>query len=406
MDELIIAVVSLLLSFFFSGTETAFVSVNKVRVEIWEKQKIRGSGIIKSFVAHPEKFLYTTLVGTNIANIACATYGTLFFMRYLRWGPQLTWLTMTMTILLLGELIPKYLFRNFADFFVRKTAVPLKMFYYLLYPIIMVTGSVSVLFLKLFGLKKNRVESFFSDGDLEILLKESNNENQNEESADREILKNVLKFKNVKVKESMIPRTDIVAIEQEATIAALKKLFVSSSRTRLPVYKEKLDNIVGVVFLKDLFKNPKSVKQITHKIMFVPEYKNIDDLLKEFQKTNQSIAIVVDEYGGTEGLITTEDLLEVLIGEIQDEYDEEKVYIKKVGAREWRVHSHTKIEQFKEELQTSPPESDFDTVGGFLLNRFGHIPKKDEEWEEEGFIFIITKSSPRQIEWIRVKKTD
>ena len=406
MDELIIAVISLVLSFFFSGTETAFVSVSKLRVEVWHKQKVKGAGIIKSFISHPEKFLYTTLVGTNIANIACATYGTLFFMRKLDWSPQLTWLTMTASILIFGEIIPKYFFRSFADYFVKRTAIPLKIFYYLLYPVILFTGSMSIGILKLFGLKKEKVDNFFSRSDLEILLHEHSSIRGEDDTTHREMVKNVLEFKNVKVKDAMIPRTDIIALDSKKSISTLRKLFITSGRTRIPIYKDKLDNIIGMAIVKDMFKNPTSIIDILHNILFVPEYKNVDDLLREFQQTNQSIAIVVDEYGGTEGLITNEDLVEVIIGEIQDEYDEDKNFIKELDKNEWRVHARTEIDQFNQELKADLPKGEYDTIGGYLLDKLGHIPKQDEMVEEGSWRFTITRATLRNIQWIRVVKLD
>lgn len=404
MGYLLIALAGLILSFFFSGAETAFVSVNKLKVEIWDRQKIRGAPLIKDFIAHPEKFLLTTLVGTNVANIVTVTFATIYFTQILQWNPETTWLVVSASVLFLGEIFPKHLFRTYADSFVKHLGVPLLLFYYLFYIAVVFMGSISRIILRFLGQKDSSMQEFYSHRDLEILLKESGQALEEKEDVDKIILKNLLNFKNVKVRDAMIPRTDIYAIEENSTIAELKRQFLRSGRTRIPVYRDKLDNIVGVVYVKDLFKKPKSIREILHPIMFVPEYKNAGDLLREFKEQSQSIAIVVDEYGGTAGLVTTEDLIEVLFGEIQDEFDEERKYIIKIDDKTYKVNARTEIEEFNEVVGASLPEGDYDTVGGFLLHRFGHIPKKDEELIYENLKFVVTKSTKKSIQWVRVYK--
>lgn len=404
MEYLVIAILGLISSFFFSGAETAFVSVNKVKVELWDRQNIKGSHLIKDFVVHPEKFLLTTLVGTNISNITSVTFSTIYFTNQLKWNPTLTWFVVSGTILFLGEIFPKYLFRSYADYFVRRIALPLGIAYYVFYILILVVGKISSIFLRIVGVGDHVVTDFFSKKDLEILLKETGETVEISEEADKIILTKLLEFKNIKVKDAMIPRTDIVAAEVKTTITQLKRLFIKSGRTRIPIYKDKLDNIIGVAYVKDLFTNPKTVKEILHTVIFVPEYKSAGDLLQEFRQKSQSIAIVVDEYGGTSGLVTTEDLIEVLFGEIQDEYDQEKKYIIPVDERTFKVHARTEIEEFNKELGISLPEGDYETVGGFLLHQLGHIPKREEEYEYKHLKFIVTKATRKNIQWLKVIK--
>lgn len=402
MEYFLIALFGLLSSLFFSGAETAFVSVNKVKVELWNRQNLPGSKLIKDFILHPEKFLLTTLVGTNLANITCVTYSTIFFVKILGWDPAVTWIVVSLSVLFIGEIFPKYFFRNYADYFVRKIAFPLGLAYYTMFLIIVLVGSISSMILKIFGLKKTDVSDFYTKKDLEILLRETGKSTENSKDPDKMILNNLLEFRDVKVRDAMIPRTDIIAADEKITISQLKKLFIKSGRTRIPIYKDNLDNIIGIANMKDLFSGMESITKTLHPPVFVPEYKSAGQLLKEFRERSQSIAIVVDEYGGTAGLVTTEDLIEVLFGEIQDEFDQERKYIIKIDDSHYKIHARTEIEEFNEELKAAIPEGDYDTVGGFLLHQLGHIPKRDEEYEFNNLKFHITKATRRSVEWIKV----
>ncbi len=389
-----------MLSFYFSGTETAFVSANRVRVELWRRHQKKVATIILGFLKKPEKLLYTTLVGNNIFNIAFATYATVYFNNY--FNPTESWLIILFFTLFVGEIIPKTIFRSLADWVVRWSAYPLNFFFYLFFPFIWVVSKISEALLNFVGLSKSELESFFSKKDIEILLHESQDMASLKDRQEKEILGRVLHLREMKVRDAMVPRTDIVAVPENISIRELIKVFQESGHTKLPVYQGNLDNIIGVIFLKDLFLQPKSVQEIIRPIMMIPETKRASELLKEFRENNATIAIVIDEYGGTAGLVTDEDLIEELFGEIEDEYDLQEVLYRRINSKTYSVSARIEIDKLNEELGLNLPEGDYETLGGFLLYHMGHIPRRDETFEFQGIKFIITKATRRKIEWVKI----
>lgn len=399
MYELTIIIISFLLTFYFSGTETAFISVNRVRIELWRRKKSRSAEIIADFLRKPEKFIYTTLVGNNFANVAFASFATLYFHQYL--SEALTWFLITAITILWGEIIPKTLFRSLADWIIRKIAPVLLFFYYLFQPIIWVVGGISRIILRLFHYSSDEITDFFSKKDVEVLIKES----QNYVSMDEEenlILTRLLDLKQLHIRNAMIPRTEIEAVEENASLNDLVQIFQKSGLTKIPVYRKNLDDIIGVVFLKDLFLKPESVKSIIREVMFVPETKRSLSLLRNFKQKNTSIAIVIDEYGGTAGLVTTEDLIEELVGEIIDEYDEAEIHIRKINENIFSVNARIEPEVLKKEIGVEIPEGEYDTLAGFILNHLGHIPKREESFEYNGIKFVITRATRRKVDWVRI----
>jgi len=397
---LTVIVISLVLSFYFSGTETAFVSVNKVRVELWRRQRIRAAQLIYNFLKKPERFLYTTLVGNNIFNVAFASFATIYFNQYL--NPRLTWLGILLLTIFLGEIIPKTLFRSLADWVVRGAVYPLEFFYRLFYPFILIVSHISEMFLRLFGVQRGELQRFFSKKDIEILLYESQDMVRQIPRRESEFLRRILEMRELRVRDAMIPRTEIVAVSENMSLKEVGEIFTKHGFTRLPVYSGTLDNVVGVVFLKDLFQQPRSLKDIIRPIMMVPDSKRVIELLSEFRENNTSIAIVVDEYGGTAGLVTTEDLVEELFGEIQDEYDMAPTLVRKLDDHTYSVNARIEIEQLNRELGIHLPEGNYETLAGFLLYHLGHIPRREEEFEFQQIKFIITRATRRKIEWVKI----
>lgn len=400
MLYLTIIIISLLLSFYFSGTETAFISVNKVKVEVWHRRKLRSAKLLLKYLKQPERFLYSTLVGNNIANVAFASFATVFFNEHI--SPEVTWILVMIFSLFMGEIIPKSLFRSLADWVIRKAVYPLHFFYYLLYPLIFLLSKIAELILMLFGQRAGELKKFFSKSDVEILLKESQNIIQPERREEGEFVGKIMNLKKMLASEAMVPRTDIVAIADTTTPAKLRTIFQKVENTRLPVYHEDLDDIVGIIFLKDLFLKPASLKQMMHPALFVPETKRALDLLKEFQENNTSLAIVVDEYGGTAGLVTAEDLIEELFGEIEDEFDLQHHLIKRIDRFTFKVNARIEIEKLNQELHLDLPEGDYETLAGFLLLNLGHIPKKEEIFEFNNIKIVVTSATRLKIHWVKI----
>lgn len=399
MWELIIIILALILSFYFSGTETAFISVNRVRIELWRRKKNKTAALIVRFLQKPENFIYTTLIGNNLANIAFASYATLYFHRYL--DEKVTWLLITALTILLGEIIPKTLFRSLADWIIRKVAPPLYFFYYLFQPLIWIIRWVSGSLLNLLRRSPSEITDFFSKKDVEVLLKESEHY-LSLEQVQNVFLTRLLDLKELSVREAMIPRAQIQAIPENASIEELIKLFRKSGYTKIPVYRQSLDDIIGVVFLKDLFKKPSSLKEMIREVLFVPETKKSLQLLRQFRQENTSMAVVIDEYGGTAGLVTSEDLIEELVGEIIDEYDANQIQIRKIQDHIYSVNALIPLTRLKEEIGIDLPEGDYETLAGFILNQLGHIPKREESFEYNGIKFIITRATRRKVDWVRI----
>ncbi|GAB4365661.1 MAG: hemolysin family protein [Calditrichia bacterium] len=399
MLELIIILISLILSFFYSGTETAFISANRVRVEVWRRQKSKVAEIIANFLLKPERFIYTTLVGNNIANIAFASYATIYFHQYI--DEKLTWLLVTATTIIWGEIFPKTLFRSLADWLIRRIAYILQISYYLFYPMIWIVNQVSGWILRLMKQPETEIQDFFSKKDVEILIRESESQ-VNIDPQESLILQRVLKLRHLWVRDAMIPRADIVAVEETTSIEELISIMQKTGFTRIPVYRENLDDIIGVVILKDLFRQPESIQEIIRDVLFVPDTKRSLDLLREFKEKNITMAIVIDEYGGTAGLVTAEDLIEELVGEIEDEFDPTTVLIRKIDKNVYSVNTRIETSELKEQIGLDLPEGDYETLAGFILSRLGHIPKKDEVIQINGAKIVVTRATRRKVEWVRI----
>lgn len=395
----IIIVISLVLTFYFSGTETAFLSVNRVRIELWRRQKNRAAEIIFKFLLKPERFIYTTLIGNNIANVAFASYATIYLNHY--FDEKVTWLLITTVTIIIGEIIPKTLFRSLADWVVRKVAYLLQFFYYLFLPVIWMVNHISRIVLRFFKYSHSEFNDFFSKRDIEILIRESRKYADLDEEESK-ILARLFNFSSLRVREAQIPRTEIIAVEENTSLDDLTTIFQKSGFTKIPVFRENLDNIIGVVFLKDLFLQPQSLQEMIRDIMFVPETKRTLQLMREFRKENITIAIVVDEYGGTAGLVTSEDLIEELVGEIIDEYDEASSQIRVLGENLYSVNARIEPERLKAELGIELPEGNYETLAGFILNYLGHIPKRDETFTFDGFKFTVSRATRRKVDWVRI----
>lgn len=397
--EIAIIIVALILTFYFSGTETAFISVNRVRIEVWRRQKMKTADIIARFLLKPERFIYTTLVGNNIANVAFASYATVYFSHYL--DHELTWLVVTAITVVWGEIIPKTLFRSLADWIIRKVAPLLQMFYYIFQPMIWVVSHISRFLLNSFHYPEKEISDFFSKKDVEILIRESQNYVNIDESENK-ILRSLLNLRLLRVRDAMIPRTEIIAVPENTPVENLIEVFQKSGFTKIPVFRESLDDIIGVVFLKDIFTQPESIQEVLREVMYVPETKRSSQLLREFRKKNNTIAIVIDEYGGTAGLVTGEDLIEEVVGEIIDEFDSPAIYIRKRGEKTYSVNARIEPEQLRDELGIELPKGDYDTLAGFVLFQMGHIPHRDESFEFRGVKYVITRATRRKVEWVRI----
>jgi len=425
MTELLIIVFILMLSAIFSGSEIAFVTSNRLKLEIESRKGTFLSRSMTYFLRNPEAYLITTLVGNNIVNVLYATLMSLFLMVPV----QTVYLSLTGTtpstievlliqtiiasilIMIFGEILPKALFRSQADFMVKVVTIPMRLINWVLKPLIYLTNATSGMLVRALDIGSERSEEVFRRQDMESIFKELSDSGGGEDfdREDSEILKNVLDLSNKRVKETMIPRTEIVAIDKNASIEELQRTFIASGHTKLPVYQETIDDIIGVVFAHELFHDPQSLASIIRPIKLIPSSKKSKDLLTEFRQSNISVAIVIDEYGGTAGMVTSEDLIEEVVGDIQDEYDTDEEIIRRVSQDVYVVSGSVELKELEmkyPELQLSEESDNFETLAGYIINHLGRIPKVNEELLIDNHTFIISKATPNKLETIKLIVND
>ncbi|MCG2589556.1 hemolysin family protein [Rhodohalobacter sulfatireducens] len=421
MTELFYILAAIFISGFFSGSEMAFVTANKLKLEIESRKDTFRGRSLAFFSDNPENFLTTTLVGNNIINVIYATLMAVFLVEpiqviYQQFAGEMPTTAMilfiqtmvaSIIILLFGEILAKAIFRVQADFLISFIAVPLRITNYVLSPLIFLTNYSSGLIVNLFNIGNERSDKVFRRQDVEMIFRELKDSGGSQEidHDDSEILHNVLELSNKRVRETMVPRTEIVAIDRNATLEELKKAFIESGFSKVPVYQDTIDDIIGVVFAYDLFSNPKSISQITRPVNLIPSSKKSKDLLTEFRQSNISVAIVIDEYGGTAGMVTIEDLIEEVVGDIQDEYDKEDDQIKKLSNNTFLLSGSVELDELIElhpEINLDFEEGDFETVAGYIIHYTGRIPKVNEELQIHGNTFIITKATQSKLENVKL----
>ncbi|MDX1547689.1 MAG: hemolysin family protein [Rhodothermales bacterium] len=418
--EIAVIALMLALSAFFSGSEIAFVAANRLRVEVLARRGGVVGGIVRGFLEQPATFLTTTLVGNNVALVIYSTLMAFYLDPPLeRFFGETAGLEAgalaiavlaaqtfiaAIVVLVIGEILPKSIMRELANRLVFVLAVPLRASYYLLLPMVKLAGWTATGLVRLFRADAATFSQFMRR-DFEIIIQESRESGEldldEEETA---ILENVFALTTIRVKESMVPRTDIVAVEEHIPLDELQQRFIETGYSKLPVFREHIDNIVGVAFAYDLFQQPQTLAEIMRPPKFVPESKLSKDLLQEFLATGTSIAIVIDEYGGTAGLVTREDLLEELFGDIQDEFDTEDVILRQLGEGTYVVSGRAELDELRERFGLELPSGDYETVAGYLLERLGAIPAPQEECTFDGFRFVILQATSNRIDLVRLSR--
>tara|TARA_R100000306_G_scaffold14785_1_gene18549 strand:+ start:11611 stop:12834 length:1224 start_codon:yes stop_codon:yes gene_type:complete len=401
----------LILSAFFSGMEIAYVSSNKIHIEIEKKQNTFLAGILKKITRRPSKFIATMLVGNNIALVV---YG--FFMGDLLMefipiagfsGLLIQTLISTLIILLTAEFLPKVFFQIYANSLVKIFAVPAYFFYFLFSLISEFIIWISDLVLKLiFKSEGDTVQLTFSKLELGNYISEQMEIAETKEEMDSEIqiFQNALDFSEVKSREAMIPRTEVVAVDINTTPKELAKIFTETGLSKILVYKENIDDILGYVHSFELFKKPASIKKVLMPVVFVPETMLIKDVLGILSKKRKSIAVVIDEYGGTSGIITVEDIIEELFGDIEDEHDSIALIEEELGDGHYKFSARLEVDYLNETYKLDLEESEnYETLGGLIVNHTEEIPEQGETVEIEDYVFTILQVSSTKIELVEVK---
>jgi CBS domain containing-hemolysin-like protein len=397
-----IALIGLILSFFFAGSETAFISTNKIRFEAWFHQQLKGTQTAEHYFSNPDLFLSTTLVGNNLANIIASTYAMIYLILFM--DETVAWALITLCLLVFGEIVPKVLFRTHANSIILKVVFLIRIFHVLLSPLIVIANRMSSWILRGLKIDKNRHRRFYDKKDLEVVVREAQISGIVDQE-EHQIIKKVLSFPETLVREAMVPRTAIKAIEETASVEEIRFLMSESGVRRIPVYKNNIDNIIGVVFLFDLFSAYESLAEIIKPIAYAPENKHCNELLREFKATNTSIAVVIDEYGGTAGLVTLEDVIEELFGDFEELPLEDTVAIRALNQNTFQVKGWETVEHIREQVGLPIDEGNYETIAGFIIARLGHIPKIGEKIYLPGFRISIMKATKKKIEEVRIVKS-
>ncbi|MBN2175394.1 MAG: HlyC/CorC family transporter [Bacteroidales bacterium] len=416
MNSWIIVIATLLFSAFFSGMEIAFISSNKLKIELDKNKGLFAAKLLAEFVRYPSRILGALLLGNNIAlviyGISMADILEPVIIRLLTPAFATESLILviqtiisTLIILFTAEFIPKILFRINPNLILNLFVVPVKLFYWLFYPFIYFTIAISEFILKkLFRLQISRSSYTFSPIDLDHYLKEFTSDLKKDEGdvkQEIQMLQNAIDFRKVKLRECMVPRTEITALDEEDALEELKNVFITSGHSKILIYKESVDDIVGFVHSSDIFRNPKNIKSIIRTIPIVPETMLANNVLSMFIREHKSIAVVVDEFGGTSGVVTMEDIIEEIFGEIEDEYDLDEQTEHKIRENEYLFSARLEIDYINEKYNLNLPESDeYETLGGLIIKIHQSIPQVNDVIFNNPFRFIIKEASETRIEQV------
>jgi len=402
MDEKILYLIILVvLSAFFSSTELAFVVANKLKIEVRARKKNLAALSAKYFINHPQNFFSTILLGNNIVNIAYASLGAIFLKALFGWNEITILIVLSVVILFLGEIIPKYLARELADRAVLFSALPLRAVSYLFYPFVKITSAISNKIVQTSNIKSDNIYHLFDKEDIKGLVKESEVAGIVDKK-DSELISKVIELGDQRVYEAMTPRTEIVGVEITCDINEALSIFIDSGFSKLPIFEENLDNIKGVILAKDLFKSPLHIKDILREVNFIPETKKSFDVLNDFLEKRTSIAIVVDEHGGTAGIVTIEDILEELFGEIEDEFDIQEAICRRTAKDTYIVSGKVEIDHINEKYNLNIEEGDYETLSGFITTQLGRIPNQGEVVTIGNFNIQIIRAAAQKIELVKL----
>lgn len=413
LSIIVIVVVSVTLSVFFSGMEIAFTSANRLRMELDRKRGGVVGRIIERFVTKPGELITTMLVGNNIVLVIYSMFmSKLIHLLAAKMGLPMAddavvveTLISTLVIIFLGEFTPKSIFKMRPNAFFKALLIPIYVCYVVLYPIAKFATALSFGILKLVGLNVKEEHNIKSFGkiDLESLIDDSG-ESEKVQTNDIKIFQNALDFSDLRVRDCMVPRVDVEAVEATVTIEELTQRFVETNFSRLFVWEESIDNIVGYVTTKSLFRRPESIREIMMPVRYVPETMQTEKLMGEMIRSRQSVAVVIDEFGGTAGIISLEDVLEEIVGEIEDEHDEPEMVEKVLKDNQWVFSCRLEVAYLNERYGLGfSEEGEYDTLAGYIIDRYGGIPTVGTTIECEGKEIKILKSTSSRVELAKVK---
>ncbi len=421
MSLYLIIIFALVFSAFFSGMEIAFISSNRLKIELDKRHGSLSSRIISIFISKPGYYIGTMLIGNNIALVIYGIAIARLMYPILRYNlfitNEITILSIqtvvsTFIILFTGEFIPKTLFRARPNLTLNLFSFPVFVLYILLYPITIIILWIADLILR-FGFSmnvqvaRNDKKPVFGMVDIDHLVNETSlsDTNISEENPEIKIFQNTLLFSRLKVRDCMVPRTDITALEMNSSLEMLREKAAETGYSKILIYEDSIDNIIAYVKSKDLFKHPKSIREIQTPLSIVPESMQVKNLFRKLIKEQKSIALVVDEYGGTSGIITLEDIMEEIFGEIEDEHDIQELIEKQINENEFVFSARIEIDYLNEKYNLDIPKNeDYDTLAGFIIFHYESIPEPNITLTVETFVIRVLKVSSTRIELIHMKK--
>jgi len=412
--------IALVFSAFFSGIEIAYISANKLQIELQKKQGMWSGKVLSKFLARPGQFIGTTLIGNTIMLVL---YGT--FMAFLLDDPLRNLLPAsinneavilisqtilsTLLVLITGEFLPKSIFMLDPNRMLNFFALPFLIIYSIMYPVVWLVVALSKLFItQVLRLEYNEEKPVFTVTDLNSFIKDQMGQNRTAGNVevDSKIFDNAIEFKTVRIRECMIPRTDIVAVEISDPIEELKKVFEESGHSKVVIYRQSIDEVIGYCHQLELFKKPKTIEDILTPIIIAPESALANEVLIQFIQERKSLALVVDEFGGTSGIVSMEDIIEEIFGEIDDEYDNEALTEQLIGELEFLLSARLEIDYLKEKYGWELPIGDFETLSGFILSQTENLPNIGEIITYGRFTFTIVSKQAHRIETLRLKIND
>lgn len=406
-------ILTILLMGFFAGIEMAFYSANRMSIELKKKQGRTSGQILDQFVDHPVYFLGTTLIGFNVFLV--------FFGLQISKVMEPVWtrldvgsyslrilieiLLSTMLVLVFAEFLPRAIFRARANVLLSRMAQLIDMFYQMFYPIAAVCIALANWLLKyVFNVRVDEKKEVFGRTDLEHLFHQAKEDDDEKQTLNTEFFENALELPKIRIRQSLVPRKEIVGIDIKESVDALRRLLIETKLSRIVVYEGNIDHIIGYVHQLDMFKRPESIQSVLLPIPAVPESMSATDLINKFTRERKSIAWVVDEFGGTAGIITMEDVLEEIFGEIQDEYDVEEFVEKQIAEHEYIFSGRLELDYINEKYGFDFPVDETETLSGFIINYHETIPKQKERIIIADYEFDIMNVSDTRIEMVKVKK--
>ena len=400
MLDLNLALLGLILSIIYSSSEIALLSANALQLDVWEKQEKYLARLASSILDRKPEYLSVILIGTNLSNILATSFATVYLLRSNFLPHQLIIIPIAIVILLFGEILPKSIMQRYANLGLIILSPILKLSYFLFFPIIFLlrqTGWMNVT--ERFSKTAEELEE--KRDDIQHAYEQVDDPEAMEDDQ-KEMISNVFDFRESKVSEVMTPRTDISAISSTESLEKVLHTFIDSGHSKLPVFEKDLDNIIGVVYLYDLFHSPENIQEVIKPVFFIPYTKPVIDLLGEFQSAHHAMAVVLDEHGGSAGLITAEDVFEELFGDFEDEFDVDTKKSEKQTDGSIVVDARMDWEDFNDEYENMIPKGDYETVGGYIISQLGRIPNKGEHLFMPIGQTVVIKASARQIHRVQI----